>query len=160
MSDLRSVTALRCTLVSSIMENSTDDYRIQSFDLDTQMLLKTALKGWHATEIFSLTYKNFSVIKCCNIYSEILDCKYVFVSFRPKFSEPGEGFQYHHGSVIKGPGVQQRGWTHLLHHCAGQYSLVFHHHLTVIVFYLVCLIKTLSTMEAEGFNKPEHGLII
>ncbi|XP_047427761.1 MIF4G domain-containing protein B [Mugil cephalus] len=26
------------------MENSTDDYRIQSFDLDTQMLLKTALK--------------------------------------------------------------------------------------------------------------------
>ncbi|XP_068192140.1 MIF4G domain-containing protein B isoform X2 [Antennarius striatus] len=26
------------------MENSTDDYRIQSFDLDTQILLKTALK--------------------------------------------------------------------------------------------------------------------
>ncbi|KAM6966283.1 MIF4G domain-containing protein B [Tautogolabrus adspersus] len=26
------------------MENSSDDYRIQSFDLDTQMLLKTALK--------------------------------------------------------------------------------------------------------------------
>ncbi|KAG8007024.1 MIF4G domain-containing protein B [Nibea albiflora] len=27
-----------------MMENSTDDYRIQSFDLDTQLLLKTALK--------------------------------------------------------------------------------------------------------------------
>lgn len=31
-------------MLPSIMENSTDDYRIQSFDLDTQMLLKTALK--------------------------------------------------------------------------------------------------------------------
>lgn len=28
-----------------IMENSAEDYRIQSFDQDTQMLLKTALKG-------------------------------------------------------------------------------------------------------------------
>lgn len=27
------------------MENSTEDYRIQSFDQDTQVLLKTALKG-------------------------------------------------------------------------------------------------------------------
>lgn len=27
------------------MENSAEDYRIQSFDLDTQRLLKTALKG-------------------------------------------------------------------------------------------------------------------
>uniref|UniRef100_A0A3Q3GYK4 MIF4G domain containing b n=1 Tax=Labrus bergylta TaxID=56723 RepID=A0A3Q3GYK4_9LABR len=27
-----------------LMENSSDDYRIQAFDLDTQMLLKTALK--------------------------------------------------------------------------------------------------------------------
>lgn len=29
----------------SIMENSAEDSRIQSFDLDTQVLLKTALKG-------------------------------------------------------------------------------------------------------------------
>nr|XP_019958435.1 PREDICTED: MIF4G domain-containing protein [Paralichthys olivaceus]XP_019958436.1 PREDICTED: MIF4G domain-containing protein [Paralichthys olivaceus] len=33
------------------MENSTDDYRIQSFDLDTQMLLKTALKDPSAVNL-------------------------------------------------------------------------------------------------------------
>lgn len=36
---------LRCNLASFRMESSADDYRIQSFDMDTQMLLKTALKG-------------------------------------------------------------------------------------------------------------------
>ncbi|XP_019958435.2 MIF4G domain-containing protein B [Paralichthys olivaceus] len=33
------------------MENSTDDYRIQSFDLDTQILLKTALKDPSAVNL-------------------------------------------------------------------------------------------------------------
>ncbi|XP_067334609.1 MIF4G domain-containing protein B-like isoform X1 [Channa argus] len=37
-------TASRLSGVIFIMENSTEDYRIQSFDLDTQALLKTALK--------------------------------------------------------------------------------------------------------------------
>lgn len=36
---------LRRNLASFRMESSADDYRIQSFDMDTQMLLKTALKG-------------------------------------------------------------------------------------------------------------------
>ena len=40
------------------MDNSTDDYKIQSFDLDTQMLLKTALKGKHVTVVLSLIYRN------------------------------------------------------------------------------------------------------
>lgn len=31
-------------MLPSVMENTADDYRIQSFDLDTQMLLKRALK--------------------------------------------------------------------------------------------------------------------
>lgn len=39
------------------MDNSADDYRIQSFDLDTQMLLKTALKGQHV-----LIYRNFNIM--------------------------------------------------------------------------------------------------
>lgn len=62
--DFHSGTALRCNLVS-IMDNSTDDYKIQSFDLDTQMLLKTALKGKHVTVVLSLSYRNFRIITCC-----------------------------------------------------------------------------------------------
>lgn len=45
-----SVIPLRFDLATSTrMGSSSDDYRIQSFDMDTQMLLKTALKGRHVT---------------------------------------------------------------------------------------------------------------
>lgn len=33
------------------MESPTEDYKIQSFDQDTQMLLKTALKGQHGSTV-------------------------------------------------------------------------------------------------------------
>jgi len=39
------------------MENTADDYKIQSFDLDTQMLLKTALKGERVTFFLLLTVR-------------------------------------------------------------------------------------------------------
>lgn len=36
------------------MESPTEDYKIQSFDQDTQMLLKTALKGQHVSTVAAL----------------------------------------------------------------------------------------------------------
>lgn len=44
------------------MESSSDDYRIQVFDMDTQMLLKTALKGQHFTP--TLVKLNPMVLLC------------------------------------------------------------------------------------------------
>lgn len=39
------------------MENSSrEDYRIQSFDPDTQILLKKALKGLHFTKLYCSLY--------------------------------------------------------------------------------------------------------
>ncbi|XP_053706855.1 MIF4G domain-containing protein B isoform X1 [Synchiropus splendidus] len=58
------------------MENSKEDYKIQSFDQDTQMLLKTALKGWLAVVLsFLLSLTSFQHLdpsavnleKVCNI---------------------------------------------------------------------------------------------
>ncbi|RVE69445.1 hypothetical protein OJAV_G00077860 [Oryzias javanicus] len=39
----------------AVMDNSTDEYRIQSFDPDTQMLLKTALKDPSSVDLEKVT---------------------------------------------------------------------------------------------------------
>lgn len=46
------------------MESPADDYRIQSFDLDTQMLLKTALKGQQVTVLLFQSQNQIHVPKC------------------------------------------------------------------------------------------------
>lgn len=45
----------------SVMENSTEEYRIQSFDLDTQILLKTALKGQYLNVLQSVSISKYSI---------------------------------------------------------------------------------------------------
>lgn len=105
-------------VTSARMESSPDDYRIQSFDMDTQMLLKTALKGQQVTVVW---YENV-LFPVANIFHNVMPPRTIFfclVYFRSKFSESGEGIKYHHRPVFKGPGVQQRGWAHLLHYCTG-----------------------------------------
>lgn len=54
------------------MESSPDDYRIQSFDMDTQMLLKTALKGQHVT-----------VVICENVLFPVANILRDFHNFMP-----------------------------------------------------------------------------
>lgn len=99
--------------IESRMENSSDDYRIQSFDMDTQMLLKTALKGYHPRP-----FKN-SMPGCCCCYFGHFKIHFLCFLIRSKFSESRKGIKHHHRSIVEGPGVQQGGWTHLLHHRAG-----------------------------------------
>lgn len=93
------------------MENSAEDYRIQSFDLDTQRLLKTALKGQPLT---SSCVSFLGAVKKKKKHLNILSL------FRSISGEPGESIQHHCGSVFEGPRVQQRGWAYLLHYSAGQ----------------------------------------
>lgn len=77
-----------------------------------------------------------------------------FFSFRSKFSESGEGFKRHRGSVSKGPTFQQRSWSHLLHHRAGAGSTLLHsspHSLTGSLSIQPPLLSTLiSLIETKG----------
>lgn len=105
------------TRPSTGMESSSDFYRIQSFDMDTQMLLKTALKG---RQVLSSLLETQCHVSCC---ANKWNLKTYLFCVRSKFSESREGIKHHHWSVLKGPSVQQRGGAHLLHHCAGLFSL-------------------------------------
>ena len=89
----------RCDRAST-MENSTDDYRIQSFDLDTQMLLKTALKGQRATAPPHLRPVSR---RWPPPPKQPLS---VSLPVRSQCSEPGQSFRHHRGPVSEGPGVQ------------------------------------------------------
>lgn len=103
---------------------------------------------WKVSIFSTAVGVNFLILSSSLFFSY---SKCVSVSFRSSFSELGEGFQHHCGSVFEGPGVQQRGRTHLLYHCSGwigQMSLI-----------ICCNVYWLRPIESEGFTKLEQDLI-
>lgn len=75
------------------MESPTEDYKIQSFDQDTQMLLKTALKGQHvstsALAATTLSQVHSYVAKIFHNSMFITLMILVYTVFSLCFSDPG-----------------------------------------------------------------------
>lgn len=136
------------------MENSTDYSRIQSFDLDTQVLLKTALKG----QQFTLLYYCFLASFMWKI--NISKCSF-FVCFLP---DPGSVNLEKVSNII----VDQSLKDQVFSKEAGRicYTIVQVHVVDCLLgcgccfVYSSALTKTLSTTEIEGFKKLEQDLNI
>lgn len=137
------------------MENSTEDSRIQSFDLDTQVLLKTALKGQQFTVLY------YSCIGILYVKDKHLKMFFSCVFFA---SDPGSVNLEKVSDII----VDQSLKDQVFSKEAGRicYTIVQVNTADCLLgcnscfVYSGALTKTLSTTEIEGLKKLEQDLNI